>query len=134
MKNKLLNKLIIVLITIFCLFPLITIKSHAGIISDIFTKADEFVEKGDASSATTIKEDTLKEMSDVIYNVLLIIGIVVAVIVGMVIGIKFMTGSAEQKAKVKETLIPYVAGCIVVFGAFTIWKVIVTIIQSVPSA
>ena len=35
--------------------------------------------------------------------------------------------SADEKAKVKESLMPFVAGCVVVFGAFTIWKVAVNI-------
>ena len=42
-----------------------------------------------------------------------------------------MTGSVSQKAKIKETLIPYIAGCIVIFGAFGIWKLVVTIMSSV---
>ena len=74
----------------------------------------------------------IQDMSNLIYNILLIIGVVVAVIVGLIIGIKFMTGSVEEKAKVKETFVAYIAGCVVVFGAFTIWKVVVTIIQSTP--
>ena len=40
----------------------------------------------------------------------------------------------EEKVKVKETLIPYVAGCIIIFGAFTIWKVVVEVLKSAPSA
>ena len=36
----------------------------------------------------------------------------------------------NERAKVKEVLIPYIAGCIVIFGAFTIWKIIVTILQN----
>lgn len=33
----------------------------------------------------------------------------------------FILSSAEGKAKVSETLVAYIAGCIVVFGAFGIW-------------
>ena len=76
-----------------------------------------------------IKQEDLKKVSDIVYNILLIIGIVVAVIVGLILGIKFMTGSVEQKAQVSETLMPYVVGCIVVFGAFGIWRVILNILQ-----
>lgn len=42
-----------------------------------------------------------------------------------------MTGSVEQKAKVKDSLVPYVAGCIVIFGAFGIWKMVLTILENV---
>ena len=41
-----------------------------------------------------------------------------------------MIGSAEEKAKVKEAMVIFVLGCIVVFGAFGFWKVFVTIGQS----
>ena len=57
------------------------------------------------------------------------IGIAVMLIVGTIIGIKFMIASAEEKAKVKEALIPYVVGCAVILGAFTIWEVVVIIMQ-----
>lgn len=50
-------------------------------------------------------------------------------IVGIIIGIQFMVASAEDKAKVKEALVPYVIGCVVIFGAFTIWSVVVNIMQ-----
>lgn len=46
-------------------------------------------------------------------------------LVGTIIGIQFMVASAEDKAKVKEALVPYVIGCAVIFGAFSIWKVAV---------
>lgn len=56
-------------------------------------------------------------------------------LVGTVIGIQFMVASAEDKAKVKEALIPYVIGCAVIFGAFTIWSMAVNLGQDiVPSS
>lgn len=36
-----------------------------------------------------------------------------------------MMGSAEEKAEVMKTLIPFVIGCAVLFGAFGIWKFVV---------
>ena len=38
-----------------------------------------------------------------------------------------MLGSMEEKAQIKEALIPFVIGCIVAFGAFGIWKIFITI-------
>jgi len=96
---------------------------------EIFTGAKDFVEMGEPEEA--ISEDRLENMSDVLYNVLFVIGVVVAVIVGIGIGIQFMTSGVEQKAKIKETLIAYVAGCVVLFGAFGIWKLVVTLLQSI---
>lgn len=54
-------------------------------------------------------------------------------IVGTILGIQFMIASAEEKAKVKETLVPYIVGCIVIFGAFTIWSIVVNLGQDITS-
>ena len=59
------------------------------------------------------------------------LGIIVAVLAGMIIGIRFMLGGAEEKANIKEILVPYVVGCVVVFGAFAIWKIVVTILSQI---
>ena len=129
MKKESLKKVILTIITLICIIPILTINSYATSIEDVFTGADDFIESGIADKNTTIDNTDLEDMSDLIYNTLLIIAIVISVIVGMVIGIQFMTGSVSQKAKIKETLIPYIAGCIVIFGAFGIWKIVVTILS-----
>ncbi|MBR3255636.1 MAG: hypothetical protein IKF97_05435 [Clostridia bacterium] len=78
-----------------------------------------------------ISDENIKNISNTIYNILLIVGIIIAVLVGSIIGIKFMIGSVEEKAEVKKLLVPYIVGCVVVFGAFTIWKIAVTIIGQI---
>lgn len=129
MKKEVAIKLLIIIITILSTFFLITPKTYA--IGEFFTSGDEFIKKAETNNPIS---NNLQDMSGTIYNVLLAIGVVVALIVGMMIGIKFMTGSIEEKAKIKETLIPYIAGCVVIFGAFGIWKLVVTILRNLPSA
>ena len=73
----------------------------------------------------------LNAFSRNIYNILLTIGIVVAVLTGAIIGIKYMLGSVEEKADIKGLLIPYIAGCVIIFGSFAIWKLIVTLLQGI---
>lgn len=130
MKKSLILKLILTLLMTFCIFSLMIPKTYA--LGDIISSADQFENMGETkvNAGGGLDKDPIKKMSDIIFNVLLIIGIVIAVIWGLVIAIKFITGSVEEKAEVKKTLIPYVAGCVVLFGAFTIWKVVVTILQS----
>ena len=130
MKNNVISKIILIIIMTIFIFSFLGTNVYAGKIGDIFSSANDFIQTGENSNNSTISDENLKEMSDTIYNILLIIGIVITVIVGIVIGLQFMTGGAEQKAKVKETLIPYVAGCAVIFGAFTIWKLVIIILQS----
>ena len=50
---------------------------------------------------------------------------------GAILGIKLMISGIDEKAEVKKLLIPYVVGCIIIFGGFGIWKLVVTILQSV---
>ena len=65
----------------------------------------------------TEKIDTVGQR---IMGILQAIGIVVAVVVIMVLGIKYMMGSAEEKAEYKKTFIPYIVGAILLFAATTI--------------
>lgn len=124
--NKSINiKMIISLFTIILIISMFcSPSSHA--IGDMMSAGKEFLSVGN-NVEDTINTTALKTTSDYIYNTLLAIAIIVAVIVAMVLGIQFMIASADEKAKVKEALMPFIAGCIVVFGAFTIWKVAVNI-------
>ena len=49
---------------------------------------------------------------------------ILAVIILIVLGVKYMMGSAEEKAEYKKTLLPYVIGALFVFGAGAICAVI----------
>ena len=90
--------------------------------------AESFVNQGDTSQ---LPASDLQDFSSVIYNILLTVGIVVAVIVGAIIGVKLMASNIDTKVEAKKLLIPYVVGCVVVFGAFGIWKIVVTILQEI---
>ncbi len=52
------------------------------------------------------------------------VGTVVAVIILIVLGIKYMMGSAEEKAEYKKTMMPYVIGAVLIFAASTIANMI----------
>lgn len=123
MKTKLL--VFISLIVINIMFFNIN-KVQAEGISDIISGGDSFLKAGQNENVV-IDQGKLKNTSTSIYNILLILGMCIAVIYSTILGIKFMTGSVEEKAQVKDSLMPFVVGCIVVFGAFAFWKIFVTI-------
>ncbi|MBR2705505.1 MAG: hypothetical protein IKE91_08565 [Clostridia bacterium] len=66
---------------------------------------------------------------DQIYYTMLTIGIVLAVFAGGVLGIQFITSGAAGQAKVKEKLIPFALGALVIFGAFGIWRLVYNILN-----
>lgn len=96
-------------------------------LDDLITDGNRFLSTG----TLNIDQNALQNFSGTMFNILLAVGVVVAVIVGAVIGIKLMTSSVEEQADAKKLLVPYVVGCIVVFGAFGIWKLVVTILQGI---
>ena len=100
--------------------------SSESSLSDVISGGDSFIQAGKDGSAK-IDKGSLQNASSSIYNILLICGMIVAVLIGSIMGIKFMIGSVEEKAEIKAALVPFVIGCIVVFGAFGIWKILVTI-------
>lgn len=146
MQNKVLKIIFIIGIFLIILnvFPNIVFSSEDGVIEewktaesitvdsttddgktvtgDWLTAAEKFL---NASGSPSIEDSKLKGVSDDIYNMLSSIGMIISVVVGLILGITFMMASADDKAKVKEALIPYLVGCFVIFGAFGIWKIVI---------
>lgn len=103
--------------------------SASHTLGEITSEAKGFLKKG--IIAIPFSQANLKEASDTLFNILLGLGMATAVIVGVYLGVKFMMSTVEDKAKVKEAIIPYIAGCVVVFGAFTIWKLALILLENI---
>ena len=58
------------------------------------------------------------------------VGVVLSVIVIAILGIKYMMGSTEEKAEYKKTMLPYLVGAILVFGASTIGGAVINMGES----
>ena len=102
---------------------------QATSLSNIFGGAENFVNSGKANSENAINTEILSDTSNLIYNTFVIIGVCAAVIVGAILGLKFIMGSVEEKVKVKESLVPFIIGCVVLFGAFGIWRLVIILIR-----
>lgn len=71
-------------------------------------------------TAQEANTDKITNMGGQIITIISVVGSVAAVIVLVVIGLKYMMGSAEEKAEYKKTLMPYVIGAVLVFAASAI--------------
>ena len=78
--------------------------------------------------------DKIQSLGETIVNILQILGIVVAIVVLSIIGIKYMMGSAEEKAEYKKVMVPYVVGAIIIFAATSLVKVVYKLATGVDTA
>ena len=97
----------------------------------IIGDAETFIKDGQDSNIATINQENADTVLNSIYNIMLAIGITVTVIWGLIIAIKLMMSSVEEKAEYKKLLWPYLVGCIVIFGSFIIWKIVIVVMNSV---
>lgn len=77
------------------------------------------------ASATVSGESEIKNMSSTLYSAITSVGIAVSVVALAAIGIKYMLGSAEEKAEYKKSMMPYLIGALLVFAASTLATAVV---------
>lgn len=123
----------ILILTLMFQFCILINTSQAAFWDDIFSYGDSFLETGKQGAKTnnSMSDDSVRAIMNDLYSILFPLGIVITVIVGGILGIKFMMASAEDKAKVKESMVPYVVGCIAIYGAFGIWRIVIEILSAI---
>lgn len=125
--GNLIKKIVLIFLIINAIFITIFNTSYASTVNEVMESGENFIDTG--KQDYKVNEEVLHETSNFLYNLLLGIGIIVAVIVGSILGLKYMIGSVEEKAEMKEKLLAYIISCGVVFGAFGIWKIAVNILS-----
>ena len=80
-----------------------------------------------------VQINDLTKVGNNIVTIIQVVGIVIAVIVLLVIGIKYMMGSASEKAEYKKTMIPYIVGAVLIFAGTSLVRVIYSLSTSVST-
>lgn len=109
----------IISIVLVVLMALTAVSSVVLAATDLTDKITQIGEGNDSANA-----DKVVSLGATIVTIMQTVGIVVAVVVLLVIGIKYMIGSAEEKAEYKKTMIPYIVGAVLLFAATTIVNVV----------
>lgn len=122
---------IILIVSMLFLVPINTTYA-ADTLDSILREANQFITEGENESP--INKAELKNTTDFLYNTLLGIAMVIAAGVGIVLGIKYMAGSLDEKATTKQQLVGYAISCVVIFGAFGIWSLVVNILSGISGA
>lgn len=83
------------------------------------------IEPGNITGNTDVSgSQQISNVGQSIVGILQTVGVVISVIILIVLGIKYMMGSAEEKAEYKKTMIPYVVGAALIFAASALAQVV----------
>lgn len=105
------RKIILILIITFLL---------ASTFNNVFAKVDPYEYDPDPLS----EDATAINMANIVIGAFQAIGSIVSVFALVLIGIKYMMGSAEEKAEYKQTMMYYILGAVLVFAISNISSLI----------
>ena len=129
MKNTI--KYILITIMSILLILNIPLYSNAFSLDDIIDAGKSFESAGSTSTATGVDGSQLKPLSNMVSNVLLTIAVGVTLISAVVMGINFTIQSVEDKAKIKESMVPWIIGIFISFGAYGIWNITMNLFYNI---
>lgn len=92
---------------------MVTILIMFMLVSNTFALAPNQIQPNQNVNGTT----EMTEIGGQIIGILQTIGVILSIIILIVLGIKYMMGSAEEKAEYKKTMIPYIVGAVFIFAA-----------------
>ncbi len=124
------NKLIVALCIILTIISLSVVSFADGEATSTGTAGD-LLEQLNTDQTVTI--GGLNTFANNIIGVVRTAGVVVAVVILLVLGIKYMMGSAEEKADYKKSMIPYIVGAILIFASTTIVGIVYDMANSLNS-
>lgn len=119
---KIFKILMIVLMITFC-FSNVVLAAGATTGSGEVVTPDQIV-------AADVDVSGITNFGKQIVAILQTVGTVVAVVILIILGIRYMMGSAEEKADYKKTMIPYVIGAILIFAASTIANIVYNFVSN----
>lgn len=127
MNTKLL-KIFLIFIMMFYVFNCVFSISYA---EDGGGSWESTLTELDGSTDSTKASEKVRNVMTTIMTVVKIVGIAVAIVILLVIAMKYMVAAPGDKADIKKSLIPYLIGAIIIFGAIGILQIIESISQAI---
>ena len=104
-----------------------------AMIMSIFSTAFAAVQPKDVTISTSGTNE-ITHIGGQVIGFIQTVGSIVAVAILVVLGIKYMMGSAEEKAEYKKTMLPYVIGAILIFAASNVAQMIYTFSNNIKTS
>lgn len=73
----------------------------------------------------------LQKIGSTVVGIIRGVGIIASVATLIVLGIKYMTGSVEEKAQYKKTMMPYLIGAFMVFSITFFLSIVIEIAKQI---
>jgi len=97
-----------------------------------YLSSEDPIRNPDFYAPTDKGENTaLIDLGNTIIGAIRLLGTLIAVVSVMVIGLRYMTGSVEQKANYKETMVPYLIGAVMLFTIPNLLGIIYDLVKSI---
>lgn len=84
---------------------------------------------GQITPTATAADDQIQSIGQKVLSAVTTAGIVLSVVMLAVLGVKYMMGSAEEKAEYKKSMMPYLIGAVLIFGASVIATAVYNVAQ-----
>ncbi len=97
-------------------------------ISNLEGQARNFVSTGKSSAGSVNIDEPLSELEG-FGQILTTVGAGILVAVTAYMGIKYITATPETQGKLKQQLIGLVVAAFVIFGSYSIWKIVLKVVQ-----
>ena len=133
--SKTLRKIIIILVIATLSIVFFQTKTYADT-TDATSTTDTGVIDPDNFKPDPLQDDEIAPIVSkgaTLVSIIRVIGIIVTVVCLMLIGIKYMTGSIEEKADYKKSMIPYLIGVLVFFALSQLLAIIIEFANSLNS-
>ena len=103
--------------------------SAATTLGSMTKQAKSFISRG-AKNQDKISYDKITDEFAALGQILTTVGAGVMVAVVTYMGIKYLTAGPEAQARLKVQLIGIVVSGVVIFGSYTIWKIVVQVAET----
>ena len=112
----------------------LTIIATILLMVSIFANTVFALTPGQLNGTTPSETNEMATLGNRIIGILQTAGIVLSVVILVVLGIKYMMGSAEEKAEYKKTMGPYLVGAAFIFLAPTIANIVYSFLKGNTSS
>ena len=111
------------IVTVLLLVSILVLSISTSVFAKEVYTPSEFKGQIDTDSTGT---GNIKTVGGKIVGIVRVAGTMVAVGMLVILGIKYMMGSAEERAEYKKTLFPYFVGAVLIFAASSLTQIIYT--------